>query len=204
MSDIVIREQEHIGRWALIDAETGSACEFTSANPEGRFHSSFRWIPAPPRAGIGWIETRDESGAGTGKLVPPSIDSIRAQLLTEVSDMRRRVEGGGIVLPSGAVILTGLDDQNRVSAALTSMERFNISAIDFKAASGWVKLTVAELSGIGAAIAAHVQNCFSAERAHHEAIAAQTDLDALAGYDTSHGWPGNEAREGTQNGEESA
>ncbi len=153
---------------------------------------------------IGWIEIRDDSGAGTGKLVPPSVEAIRAQLFTEVSDMRRRVEGGGIVLPSGAVILTGLDDQNRVSAALASMERFNIDAIDFKAASGWVKLTVAELAGIGAAIAAHVQNCFSAERRHHEAIAAQIDLDALAGYDTSQGWPGNEAWKGTQNGEESA
>ena len=44
--------------------------------------------------------------------------------------------------------------------------------------------------GIAAAIALHVQACFSAERAHHEAIAAASDAD-LYGYDINTGWPSN-------------
>ena len=45
--------------------------------------------------------------------------------------------------------------------------------------------------GIAAAIALHVQACFSAERAHHEAINAASDAE-LYDYDITTGWPSNE------------
>lgn len=61
--------------------------------------------------------------------------------------------------------------------------------MDFKAQSGWVQLTAAELQVIALAISVHVQACFTAERVHHEAIEhlqTQADVDA---YDVLAGWP---------------
>ena len=48
----------------------------------------------------------------------------------------------------------------------------------------------AQMQGIAAAIALHVQACFSSERAHHEAIAAASETE-LYGYDINTGWPSN-------------
>ena len=45
---------------------------------------------------------------------------------------------------------------------------------------------VEQIAGIAAAIAHHVQACFTAERVHHEAIDA---LDDLTDYDVTAGWP---------------
>lgn len=36
---------------------------------------------------------------------------------------------------------------------------------------------------------AHVQACFTAERLHHEAINALTDIADAQGYDVTSGWP---------------
>ena len=44
------------------------------------------------------------------------------------------------------------------------------------------------MRGIAAAIALHVQACFSAERAHHNAIAAASETELMA-YDINTGWP---------------
>ncbi len=65
-----------------------------------------------------------------------------------------------------------------------------VDSVDFKAADVWVTLTLAELQGIAAAIARHVQACFSVERAHHDAIDAAGDAQALQAIDVTTGWPG--------------
>ena len=45
-------------------------------------------------------------------------------------------------------------------------------------------------AGWGPTSQLHVQACFSAERAHHEAIAAASDAE-LYGYDINARWPSN-------------
>lgn len=111
---------------------------------------------------------------------------------------RWEVETGGITLPTGVSVATGIDDQNRITSVVANAERAGVAEVDFKAGSGWVRVTVAELQSIAAAIALHVQACFSAERAHHEAIdsleAAHSDnqealQQALQAYDIEQGWP---------------
>jgi len=118
----------------------------------------------------------------------PTLASLQAELRTRATSLRWTYETGGIEV-DGVRVGTALDDQNRISTVLTAGELGDIEEVDFKAASGWVRLSLAQIQAIAGAITAHVQACFSAERAHHEAIDALGDLEAAAGYDVTVGWP---------------
>lgn len=113
----------------------------------------------------------------------------KASLREQVTDLRWQHETGGITLPGGIQITTGTEDQNRITTVIANAQLAGVTTVDFKAASGWVTLTLSEVQGIAAAIAVHVQACFSAERAHHEAIDALVDLAAVQAYDITAGWP---------------
>ena len=123
-----------------------------------------------------------------------TVEAVKAA----ITQKRWEVETGGITLPTGVSVATGIDDQNRITSVVANAERAGVAEVDFKSGSGWVRVTVAELQSIAAAIAFHVQACFSAERAHHEAIdsleAAHADnqealQQALQAYDIEQGWP---------------
>lgn len=123
-------------------------------------------------------------------LAPLPIDQVRADLMAAVSAKRWAVETGGLTLPGGATVGTTIDDQNRITSVIANAQLAGVTSVDFKAQSGWVTLSLEHMRGIAAAIALHVQACFSAERAHHEAIAAASNAE-LYGYDINTGWPGN-------------
>lgn len=110
-------------------------------------------------------------------------------MMEEAARKRREHEAGGLALPDGTRILTAIEDQNRVSAALVGMRNSGIAEVDFKAASGWVRLDQERLAQMAALIASHVQACFSNERALHEAIGAAQSLDELNLIDLEGGWP---------------
>lgn len=117
-----------------------------------------------------------------------SVEEIRADLVAAATEQRWLCETGGIDL-NGMRVGTSLDDQNRLSGVLSAIQLGGLESVDFKAQSGWVQLSAPELQGIALAISAHVQACFTAERAHHDAIErlqAQADVDA---YDVMAGWP---------------
>lgn len=131
-------------------------------------------------------------------LNPPEPPITAEKLKAIVTAFRWEVETGGITMPGGVRVATGIDDQNRITSVVANAERAGLEQVDFKAAEGWAKVTLGELQAIATAVALHVQACFSAERAHHEAIDAlviqhQGDAQALQaaldGYDESQGWP---------------
>lgn len=129
-------------------------------------------------------------------LNPPAPPITADGLKSIVTRFRWEVETGGITLPSGIKVATGIDDQNRITSVVANAERSGVVSVDFKAGSGWVSVTVAELQEIAAAIARHVQACFTAERQHHEAIDAIAQIAdpaerqaALVDYDETAGWP---------------
>ena len=135
-------------------------------------------------AGPGWLLV-------DGVLVPPdapapalTLEEIKRQLRERASALRWQHETGGIDI-GGVRVLTGIEDQNRIASALIGAP----ATLDFKSESGWVTLTLAELQGIAAAITAHVQACFTAERIHHEAIDALDTLEAAQAYNVEAGWP---------------
>lgn len=118
------------------------------------------------------------------------LEEAKARLKEAATAKRWDVETGGITLQNGISVLTGIDDQDRINAVITNMERYELESVDFKAASGWVTLTLQQLRDIGHAITLHVQACFTAERAHHEAIEALESIEDAEDYDLDSGWPG--------------
>lgn len=120
--------------------------------------------------------------------VAPDLDDLKAKLSAQVTALRWQRETGGLML-GGVRVATGLADQNRIASVLSAIQVSQLDGVDFKAESGWVYLTAAELQAVAAAITAHVQACFTAERVHHEAINALTDVADAQDYDVTTGWP---------------
>lgn len=144
----------------------------------------------------GYDHVMEAGGAGPGWLLVDGVLVHPTQAVSEdLAEAKRRLreratalrwehETGGITV-GGVLVLTGIEDQNRIATALIGAP----ATLDFKADSGWVTLTLAELQAVAAAITTHVQACFTAERAHHEAINALPSLAAVAAYDVEAGWP---------------
>lgn len=120
---------------------------------------------------------------------PPSLHELRATLTQQATARRWAVETGGITLPNGVKVLTGIDDQTRITSAIAGMEAEGYPSVDFKAASGWVELSLDELRALRGFVAGHVRACYSAERSHHEAIASLATVAAAQTYDIAAGWP---------------
>ena len=118
-----------------------------------------------------------------------TLDQWKEALISTASAARWECETGGIEI-DGVRVGTGLDDQNRLTGVLAAIQLGGLESVDFKAQNGWVKLSALQLQGIAQAISAHVQACFSAERAHHEAIALIDCVEEAETYDVSQDWPG--------------
>ena len=175
------------GRYARLD-EQGRCVEFVDFSPFGVFPPTIRWQRVPDELS----ETVDHDwrfSEATQAFEPVSLDVLKAKRKREATQWRKHIESRGILLPNGVRIATTKDDQDRLSAVVSHMERYDLSQIDFKADSGWVALTRAEVSAIGAAVVAHVQACFSAERTHHEALELLDSVEAVLTHDVSVGWP---------------
>ena len=193
------------GRYPCSEAEIRGAHKDVSFpapfSPPGEYEVVFP-APAPPfdpvtqtavevtpeRTSKGVLEQRWTVTQLPQEQITENYAALRQSRMDAVTALRWAKETGGLTLPNGTKIATATADQNRITTVITNAQLAGVSAVDFKAASGWVTLTIAEVQGIAAAIALHVQACFSAERAHHEAIAVMAAAD-LKTYDISTGWP---------------
>lgn len=180
------------GKWALVDdhrgaelwlAETGEPYKVRQEiEREGETVSYPGWGPLPA-----WLNLEKPP------VLEPTLDELRQTKQAAATEMRWRVMTGGITLPSGVRMGTTIDDQNRITSVVANASLADLSdddEVDFKAESGWVRVTVAQVKQIAGAIGLFVQACYSAERAHHDAIVALgDDRTALDAYDVSIGWP---------------
>lgn len=124
-----------------------------------------------------------------------TIAQLVQRLRKATASMRWKAETGGIRI-GGTRIATGIEDQNRITTVIANAQMAGVHVLDFKAAEGWVTLTLEQLQGIASAIARHVQACFTAERRHDEAITALAEhadpsyaRAQLLAYDTAAHWP---------------
>ena len=94
-----------------------------------------------------------------------------AALAAYAKQLRDQTEAGGITV-NGIAVQSDIASQNRVSTAYSGMLVSGATSIPFKAASGFITLTVDQLKAVGAALFAHTQACFSAEDSVDAAINA--------------------------------
>lgn len=138
-----------------------------------------------------WI-IESERVVATYEVVDIDIEELRQSRLQAATDMRWNVMTGGMTLPNGVAVGTTIDDQNRITSVVANAELAGLTdadEVDFKAVSGWVRITIAQVKQIAGAIGQFVQACYSAERTHHEAIAALTTREQIRDYDINVGWP---------------
>lgn len=124
--------------------------------------------------------------------IVPSIDDLKSKLKDKATNLRWTKMTGGLTLPSGIEVNTTVDDQNRITSVVANANLAGLTdedEVDFKAASGWVRVTIGQIKSIAGAIGQFVQACYSAERAHHEAIDALDTREDVEAYDVTVGWP---------------
>jgi len=175
--------------WSRIDDENRCA-EFVMDDPEGRFHPSITWVPVPD-ALRGWADHSYVAGED-GSLAPPTLDHLRQQAKSRIAARRYAAETGGLTLPDGTGLRTDRESQAMIGNAVALAQLEPDAPVAFKAASGWVTLTGAQMQAVGRAVGAHVRACFAREQAIGELIdLADTVDEVLATYDAEkdEGWP---------------
>lgn len=118
-----------------------------------------------------------------------SLQDAKDALTKQATEKRWECEISGVTLPDGTRVGTTIEDQNRITSVVSNAELAGVATVDFKSASRWVTLSIEQVKGIAVFIARHVQDCFSAERKHHEAIAQLTSLEEVQSYNIDLHWP---------------
>lgn len=124
---------------------------------------------------------------------PRTLEQRKDAMRALVAQRRWEVETGGITMPNGMRVLTGRADRDNITSLILTSEAAGIDAVDFKATSGWVHLSLEEVREVARAIALHVQACFSAERAANSAIDALQTYAEVRSFDLAAGFPLNNA-----------
>lgn len=111
-----------------------------------------------------------------------SLEAAKAILQKRVGERRWAVESGGINV-GGIMVDTSIEAQNRISSVVLNGTRVGMESINFKSPDGTFNtITMVQMTAIADAIAAHVQNCFTAEAAHCAEVAALTSLAEVREY----------------------
>ncbi|HFU3176398.1 DUF4376 domain-containing protein [Escherichia coli] len=109
-------------------------------------------------------------------------------LLNELAGIRWQRETGGLEL-SGMKVLTDRESQAQLTGAWQSLQAGLISETEWKAADGWMRVTLKELEPVARAVAVHVAKCFAAEKQVSELITGSEHpetLDTVALFDAAY------------------
>lgn len=124
-----------------------------------------------------------------------SLETLRKEVQDAVTAKRKEVMAGGITMPDDSIIGTDDTDQARVTSVVANAQYVGLSdedTVDFKATSGFVTITVAEVKAVAGVIGRFVQGCFTAERNHYNAVALLETREELENYlnvSLKSGWP---------------
>lgn len=148
--------------WQIVDAET----------PAGFMPEKYMW----------------DNGLTLKPDTADAIGQVKTEKLTALAAFRYDRECAGIVV-GGAKIKTDMGSQAKLAGAKFYFDLVPNTLIDWKAQNGWVQIDRPTLLKIGQAVGAHIQACYSRERAHAEAINALSTIAKIEAYDITTGWP---------------
>lgn len=120
------------------------------------------------------------------QVIAPTVEG----LLAYAAAKRWAVETGGITLAGNVRVATDTVAQTKIAAAKTAFDNGTLTGtIQFKAVSGWVSADAAVMSAVYAAVVAHLQAGYAAEKAVADAIIAGT-ITSMTEIDAAD-WPSN-------------
>jgi hypothetical protein len=136
-----------------------------------------------------WYRWRD--GALVQEMPDEIFEEGRAALRVRLAERRWRAETGGVAITGFKTrVDTSRESQAMMSGALLAAQYSVVDKFDWKIGPGvWVEITNAQLVTIAFVVAAHVQTCFSNERAIENKITAATSIAELNAIDINAGWP---------------
>ncbi|CUX59990.1 DUF4376 domain-containing protein [Agrobacterium tumefaciens] len=119
---------------------------------------------------------------------PETALPTKVELLAYAAIKRFEIETGGIVV-NGARMDTSRNSQSMIANAYSFVVNSGAPATKFKAMSGWMTLSSADIKSAALAVGAHVQASFDVEEVadgliRSEAISSIEEIDALP-------WPSN-------------
>ncbi|WP_083098497.1 DUF4376 domain-containing protein [Pseudophaeobacter leonis] len=156
-----------------------------SFTPEEIADAGFVAVDPKPAPGVNQFVTWGDGDWVLHDKTPEEItaehDALRAQLIAELAAHRWAVETGGVTL-GGAQIETTREAQAQIGSTYSALKDGLVSSVEWKAVTGWMALDLAAFTPIAQVVAAHVQACFSAERAVDMQVSALTDGE-LVGFD---------------------
>lgn len=115
---------------------------------------------------------------------PRPLPDAKTARRAELAALRHTHETGGV-----AGLRTDRESQALLTGAALAATLDPAHTIDWKGADGWVTLDSAQLLAAARQVRAHVQACFSNERALAAAIDAAPDVASLLAIDLGRGWP---------------
>lgn len=115
---------------------------------------------------------------------PRPLADAKAARLAELAALRFARETAGT-----GDFRTDRESQGLIVGAALAATLDPAYTVEWKSAAGWITLNATQLLAAAQAVRAHVQACFSNERALGSAIEAAGDLDALLAIDLGQGWP---------------
>lgn len=109
----------------------------------------------------------------------------KMRLKDYAANVRWNKQQGGITLLNGMKIKTDDASQAKIHQAFSVLKEGWVESIDFKTSMGFVTIDFATITLIAQAVAAHIQHCFTAEKAILAAIDADevtlgTEIDEWA------------------------
>lgn len=125
----------------------------------------------------------------TDKIIDTTLlTELRTFAKAKITQKRKETEVGGLLFPNGVSIKTSKDDQDRILSVIINAERNGIEEIDFKADSGWVRISIFALKQMAKGLTFFAQHCFNVERMNHEAIELLTDPVSIVNYSNDLSW----------------
>lgn len=126
----------------------------------------------------------------TGQVVPPepqpmTLEAAKAEKLEAIAAWRYTKEIRGVSL-NGVLVKTDRESQAAINQAYSAMKDGLITSVDWKAADGgFVVLGLSEITAIAQAVAAHVQGCFTKEKALVEQVNEAATIAEVQAIDPS-------------------
>jgi hypothetical protein len=116
------------------------------------------------------------------------LTELRTFAKAKITQKRKETEVGGLLFPNGVSIKTSKEDQDRILSVIINAERNGIEEIDFKADSGWARVSIFALKQMAKELTFFVQHCFNVEKMNHEVIELLTDPVAIVNYSNDLSW----------------
>lgn len=146
---------------------------FDEATERARFEHGLGWVIEPKSVEV--VEP------------PVTLSKAKKKKLAELAAYRFQVETGGLSI-KGMSILTDRESQAQLTSAYISLKFGLKDSIDWKGTNGWSSLKLAEIEPIAQLVLHHVQNSFTMEKIHSEAINNLTSVEEVNAYDITVGF----------------